>query len=80
MLFLSTSDEFLFGGGVTAIEWGQSLGDASARYLFGEILKEKNSLCFLNKGVACRKTLRRLQHGVWCSLGSHLDAAEQWLF
>ena len=27
-------DEFLFGGGVTVIEWGNLLGDALPEYLF----------------------------------------------
>ena len=54
-------DEFLFGGGVTVIEWGHLLGDALPEtYLELEILKEEDGrrLHFQAKGFACRKTLR----------------------
>ena len=61
-------DEFLFGGGVTVIEWGHLLGDALPNYLFRlEIHKRSRwtPFKFPGKGVACRKnSLEELQHGV----------------
>ena len=54
-------DEFLFGGGVTVIEWGHLLGDALPNtYLELEISKRSRwtPFKFPGKGVACRKTLR----------------------
>ena len=65
-------DEFLFGGGVTVIEWGNLLGDALPdTYLELEILKRRWSQIKLpSQGFACRKTLRGAS--TWsmnCSLG-----------
>ena len=60
-------DEFLFGGGVTVIEWGHLLGDALPdTYLELEILKEGDSrrLHFQAKGLRAEKLLEELQHGV----------------
>ena len=53
-------DEFLFGDGVTVIEWGTLLGDALPdTYLELEILKEKTVAdTFPSKGFACRKAFR----------------------
>ena len=42
-------DEFLFGGGVTVIEWGNLLGDA---------LPDRSQITFPSKGFTCRKTFR----------------------
>ena len=60
-------DEFLFGDGVTVIEWGTLLGDALPdTYLELEILKEKDGrrLNFQAKGLRAEKLLEELQHGV----------------
>ena len=60
-------DEFLFGGGVTVIEWGHLLGDALPNtYLELEILKEADGrrLNFQAKGLRAEKLLEELQHGV----------------
>ena len=60
-------DEFLFGGGVTVIEWGHLLGDALPdTYLELEILKEEEGrrLNFQAKGLRAEKLLEELQHGV----------------
>ena len=60
-------DEFLFGGGVTVIEWGHLLGDALPdTYLELEILKEGDGrrLHFQAKGLRAEKLLEELQHGV----------------
>ena len=60
-------DEFLFGGGVTVIEWGNLLGDALPdTYLELEILKEEDGrrLNFKAKGLRAEKLLEELQHGV----------------
>ena len=60
-------DEFLFGGGVTVIEWGNLLGDALPdTYLELEILKEEDGrrLNFQAKGLRAEKLLEELQHGV----------------
>ena len=59
-------DEFLFGGGVTVIEWGNLLGDALPdTYLELEILKEADGrrLNFQAKGLRAEKLLEELQHG-----------------
>ena len=60
-------DEFLFGGGVTVIEWGNLLGDALPdTYLELEILKEEDGrrLHFQANGLRAEKLLEELQHGV----------------
>ena len=60
-------DEFLFGGGVTVIEWGHLLGDVLPdTYLELEILKEEDGrrLNFKAKGLRAEKLLKELQHGV----------------
>ena len=60
-------DEFLFGGGVTVIEWGHLLGNALPdTYLELEILKEEEGrrLNFQAKGLRAEKLLEELQHGV----------------
>ena len=60
-------DEFLFGGGVTVIEWGNLLGDdLPDTYLELEILKEEDGrrLNFKAKGLRTEKLLEELQHGV----------------
>ena len=60
-------DEFLFGGGVTVIEWGHLLGEALPdAYLELEILKEEDGrrLNFQAKGLRAEKLLEELQHGV----------------
>ena len=60
-------DEFLFGGGVTVIEWGNLLGDALPdTYLELEILKEADGrrLHFQAKGLRAEKLLEDLRHGV----------------
>jgi len=60
-------DEFLFGGGVTVIEWGNLLGDALPdTYLELEILKEEDGrrLHFQAKGLRAEKLLEELQNGV----------------
>ena len=60
-------DEFLFGGGVTVIEWGHLLGDALPdTYLELEILKEEDGrrLHFRAKGLRAEELLEELQHGV----------------
>lgn len=60
-------DEFIFGGGVTVIEWGNLLGDALPdAYLELEILKEADGrrLSFQAKGLRAEKLLEELQYGV----------------
>ncbi len=60
-------DEFLFGGGVTVIEWGHLLSDALPdTYLELEILKEEDGrrLHFRAKGLRAEELLEELQHGV----------------
>ncbi|MBZ4297314.1 tRNA (adenosine(37)-N6)-threonylcarbamoyltransferase complex ATPase subunit type 1 TsaE, partial [Streptococcus pneumoniae] len=60
-------DEFIFGGGVTVIEWGNLLGDALPdAYLELEILKEADGrrLNFQAKGLRAEKLLEELQYGV----------------
>ena len=50
-------DEFLFGGGVTVIEWGNLLGDDLTRYLFriGNFKRSRWTpvLNFQAKGLRC---------------------------
>lgn len=56
-------DEFIFGGGVTVIEWGNLLGDALPdAYLELEILKEADGrrLNFQAKGLRAEKLLEEL--------------------
>ena len=58
-------DEFIFGGGVTVIEWGNLLGDALPdAYLELEILKDGRRLNFQAKGLRAEKLLEELQYGV----------------
>ncbi len=60
-------DEFIFGGGVAVIEWGNLLGDALPdAYLELEILKEADGrrLSFQAKGLRAEKLLEELQYGV----------------
>ncbi|SNG54705.1 putative ATPase [Streptococcus pneumoniae] len=60
-------DEFIFGGGVTVIEWGNLLGDALPdAYLELEILKEADGrrLNFQAKGLRAEKLSEELQYGV----------------
>ena len=54
-------DEFLFGGGVTVIEWGHLLGDAlpdTYLELGNSKRRRRSQITFPSKGFACRKTLR----------------------
>ena len=60
-------DEFLFGGGITVIEWGNILGqDLPDDYLEVEILKEASGrqLNFKANGSRAQQLLEELQHGV----------------
>ena len=60
-------DEFLFGGGITVIEWGNILGqDLPDDYLEVEILKEASGrqLNFKANGSRAQQLLEDLQHGV----------------
>lgn len=60
-------DEFLFGSGVTVIEWGHLLGEAlPADYLGLEILKdgEGREVVFHAHGQRATELLKRLTNGV----------------
>ena len=60
-------DEFLFGGGVTVIEWGHLLGeDLPDSYLELEILKEEEGrqLRFNAQGHRAEQLLKELSDGV----------------
>ncbi len=60
-------DEFLFGGGVTVIEWGHLLGeDLPDSYLELEILKEADGRClqFIAHGSRPEQLIKELQDGV----------------
>lgn len=60
-------DEFLFGGGVTVIEWGHLLGeDLPDSYLELEILKEAEGRClrFTAHGPRAEQLIKELQDGV----------------
>jgi len=60
-------DEFLFGGGVTVIEWGHLLGeDLPDSYLELEILKEDEGrqLRFNAQGHRAEQLLKELSDGV----------------
>ncbi|RSJ65298.1 tRNA threonylcarbamoyladenosine biosynthesis protein TsaE [Streptococcus oralis] len=60
-------DEFLFGGGVTVIEWGHLLGeDLPDSYLELEILKEADGRClqFTAHGSRAEQLIKELQNGV----------------
>ena len=60
-------DEFLFGGGVTVIEWGHLLGeDLPDSYLELEILKEAEGrrLYFSAQGPRAEQLIKELQNGV----------------
>ena len=60
-------DEFLFGGGVTVIEWGHLLGeDLPDSYLELELLKgaEGRRLCFSPQGPRAEQLIKELQNGV----------------
>ena len=60
-------DEFLFGGGVTVIEWGHLLGeDLPDSYLELEILKEAAGRClhFTAHGPRAEQLIKELQDGV----------------
>ena len=60
-------DEFLFGSGVTVIEWGHLLGEAlPADYLELEILKdgEGREVVFHAHGQRATELLKRLTNGV----------------
>lgn len=60
-------DEFLFGGGVTVIEWGHLLGeDLPDSYLELEILKEAEGRClhFTAHGSRAGQLIKELQDGV----------------
>ena len=60
-------DEFLFGGGVTVIEWGHLLGeDLPDSYLELEILKEAEGrrLHFSAQGPRAEQLIKELQNGV----------------
>ena len=60
-------DEFLFGGGVTVIEWGHLLGeDLPDSYLELELLKEAESrrLYFIAQGSRAEQLIKELQDGV----------------
>ena len=60
-------DEFLFGGGVTVIEWGHLLGeDLPDSYLELEILKEADGRClqFIAHGSRAEHLIKELHDGV----------------
>ncbi len=60
-------DEFLFGGGVTVIEWGHLLGeDLPDSYLELELLKEAEGRClqFTAHGSRAEQLIKELQNGV----------------
>lgn len=60
-------DEFLFGGGVTVIEWGHLLGeDLPDSYLELELLKEAEGryLHFTAQGSRAEQLIKELQDGV----------------
>ncbi len=60
-------DEFLFGGGVTVIEWGHLLGeDLPDSYLELELLKETEGrrLHFSAQGPRAEQLIKELQNGV----------------
>ena len=60
-------DEFLFGGGVTVIEWGHLLGeDLPDSYLELELLKEAEGrrLHFSAQGRRAEQLINELQNGV----------------
>ena len=60
-------DEFLFGSGVTVIEWGHLLGEAlPSDYLELEILKdgEGREVVFHAHGQRATELLKRLTNGV----------------
>ena len=60
-------DEFLFGGGVTVIEWGHLLGeDLPDSYLELELLKEAEGrrICFSAQGPRAEQLIEELQDGV----------------
>ena len=60
-------DEFLFGGGVTVIEWGHLLGeDLPDSYLELELLKEADGrrLYFTAHGSRAEQLIKELQDGV----------------
>ena len=60
-------DEFLFGGGVTVIEWGHLLGeDLPDAYLELKILKEADGrrLLFTAQGSRAERLIEELQNGV----------------
>lgn len=60
-------DEFLFGGGVTVIEWGHLLGeDLPDAYLELKILKEAGGrrLLFTAQGSRAERLIEELQNGV----------------
>ena len=60
-------DEFLFGGGVTVIEWGHLLGeDLPDSYLELELLKEAEGrrLHFSAQGPRAEQLIKELQDGV----------------
>ena len=60
-------DEFLFGGGVTVIEWGHLLGeDFPDSYLELELLKEAEGrrLHFSAQGPRAEQLIKELQNGV----------------
>ena len=60
-------DEFLFGGGVTVIEWGHLLGeDLPDSYLELELLKEAEGRClyFSAQGPRAEQLIKELQNGV----------------
>ena len=60
-------DEFLFGGGVTVIEWGHLLGeDLPDSYLELELLKEAEGrrLYFTAQGSRAEQLIKELQDGV----------------
>ena len=60
-------DEFLFGGGVTVIEWGHLLGeDLPDSYLELELLKETEGrrLHFSAQGPRAEQLIKELQDGV----------------
>ena len=60
-------DEFLFGGGVTVIEWGHLLGeDLPDSYLELEFLKEAEGrrLHFSAQGPRAEQLIKELQNGV----------------
>ena len=60
-------DEFLFGGGVTVIEWGHLVGeDLPDSYLELELLKEAEGrrLHFSAQGPRAEQLIKELQNGV----------------